>query len=68
VKAEAEAEGMRRLAESLVGEGGANLVKLRYAEALKKAVITGVPYATDPRIQRVDINTENAVLPRGISQ
>jgi len=68
VKAEAEAEGMRRLAESLVGEGGANLVKLRYAEALKKAVITGVPYATDPRIQRVDINTENAVLPRGISR
>lgn len=56
--AEAEAEGMRQLAESLVGEGGANLVKLAYAEALKKATITGVPYATDPRIQRVDINAE----------
>ncbi len=64
--AEAEAEGMRQLAESLVGEGGANLVKLRYAEALKNATITGVPYATDPRIQRVDINTEGTILPGGI--
>lgn len=64
--AEADAEGMRRLAESLIGDGAANLVKLRYAEALKNATITGVPYATDPRIQRVDINTEGTILPGGI--
>ncbi len=64
--AQAEAEGMRQLADSLVGDGGANLVKLRYAEALKNAVITGVPYATDPRIQRVDINADNAVQIREI--
>ncbi len=58
--AKAEAEGLRKIAESLAGGGGANLVKLELAKALKGARITGVPYATDPRIQKVEIDTKNA--------
>ncbi len=58
--ATAEAEGLRKIAESLAGGGGANLVKLELAKALKGATITGVPYATDPRIQKVVIDTKNA--------
>lgn len=53
---QAEAEGMRQLAASLAGAGGANLVKLEYAKALADAVIRGVPYATDPRIQKVEVS------------
>lgn len=60
--AKAEAEGLRKIAESLAGGGGANLVKLELAKALKGATITGVPYATDPRIQKVQIDTKNADL------
>lgn len=57
-RAKAEAEGMRALAASLAGEGGLNLVRLEYAKALQKAVITGVPYSTDPRIQKVELETK----------
>jgi hypothetical protein len=53
---EAEAEGMRQLAASLSGEGAINLVKLEYAKALANARIQGVPYATDPRIQKVEVS------------
>ncbi len=56
--AQAKATGMKRLAESLTGDGAANLVKLRYAEALKRATISGVPYAVDPRIQKVELTTK----------
>lgn len=60
--ASAEAEGLGKLAKSLVGDGGLNLVKLKYAEVLKTAMITGVPYSTDPRIQKVELDTKNADL------
>jgi len=60
-RAEAEAEGLRQLAASLAGDGASNLVKLRYADALMRARITGVPYATDPRIQKVELDA-SAVL------
>ena len=60
--AKAEAEGLRKIAESLAGGGGANLVKLELAKALKGATISGVPYAIDPRIQKVEIDTKNADL------
>ncbi|MHC4077261.1 MAG: SPFH domain-containing protein [Planctomycetota bacterium] len=60
--AKAEAEGLRKIAESLAGGGGANLVKLELAKTLKGATISGVPYATDPRIQKVEIDTKNADL------
>ena len=60
--AKAEAEGLRKLAESLAGGGGTNLVKLEFAKALKGARISGVPYAVDPRIQKVEIDTKNADL------
>lgn len=60
--AKAEAEGLRKIAESLAGGGGANLVKLELAKALKGARITGVPYATDPRIQKVELDARNADL------
>lgn len=63
--AKAEAEGLRKIAESLAGGGGANLVKLELAKALKGATITGVPYATDPRIQKVELDTKNANLGGG---
>ena len=55
-KHEAEAEGMRQLADSLSGTGGSNLVKLEYAKALATSLISGVPYATDPRIQKVEVS------------
>ena len=58
--ATAEAEGLRKIAESLAGGGGTNLVKLELAKALKGVRISGVPYATDPRIQKVEIDTKNA--------
>lgn len=54
--AEAEAEGLSRLASALAGEGGTNLVRLAYVAALKGARIDGVPYATDPRIQKVEVS------------
>lgn len=55
-RAEAEAEGLRKLAESLSGNGADNLVKMRYVDALRNARISGVPYATDPRIQKVEVS------------
>ncbi len=54
-RSEAEAEGLRRLAGSLAGDGAANLVKMEYAKALQQATIQGLPYATDPRIQKLDV-------------
>ena len=60
--ASAEAEGLSKLATSLAGDGGLNLVKLKYAEAIKSAKISGVPYSTDPRIQKVELDTKNADL------
>ena len=60
--ASAEAEGLSKLAKSLAGDGGLNLVKLKYAEVLKGARISGVPYSTDPRIQKVEIDTKNMSL------
>ena len=59
-KAKAEADGLKAMAASLSGEGGRNLVKLEYARALQKATITGVPYATDPRIQKVELEQKPA--------
>ncbi len=65
-QATAEAEGLSRLANSMAGDGAKNLVKLQYAEALQLAEISGVPYATDPRIQRVDLSgAANALSNRG---
>ncbi len=57
--AEADASGLTKLAESLSGEGAKNLLKLQYAKTLSKARITGVPYSTDPRIQKVQIDTKD---------
>jgi len=54
----AEAKGLQQLAAALSGPGGANLVKIEYAKALQQAHIKGVPYATDPRIQKVEISGE----------
>ncbi|MDP6929014.1 MAG: SPFH domain-containing protein, partial [Planctomycetota bacterium] len=59
VKATAEAEGVRQLAASLSGDGGKNLVKMEYAKVLENAVINGLPYSTDPRIQKLEISGEN---------
>ncbi len=63
--AEAEAEGLQKLAKSLSGEGGINLVKLQYAEVLRGANVTGVPYATDPRIQKVELDTNGRFSANG---
>jgi len=60
--ASAKAEGLSKLAKSLTGDGGINLVKLKYAEALKSATISGVPYSTDPRIQKVELDAKNINL------
>lgn len=62
--ASAEAEGLKKLASSLSGEGGVNLVKMSYAQILRQARISGVPYATDPRIQKVELDTKNASIGR----
>lgn len=53
--ASAEAEGLKQLAASLSGSGGKNLVKMEYAKVLQGATIQGLPYSTDPRIQRVEV-------------
>ena len=60
--ATAEAEGLSKLANSLSGDGGLNLVKLKYAEVINGARISGVPYSTDPRIQKVELDTKNQSL------
>lgn len=59
-KAQAEAEGTRRLAQSLAGEGGRNLVRLELSKVLQGAVITGVPYLTDPVVQKVEVTAPAA--------
>lgn len=58
VAAQTEAEGLARLADALSGSGATQLVRMAYAEALRKAQLNGVPYATDPRIQRVELKQE----------
>ena len=63
--AEAEAEGLQKLAKSLSGDGGINLVKLKYAEVLRGAKVSGVPYAVDPRIQKVEIDTNGRLSGNG---
>jgi regulator of protease activity HflC (stomatin/prohibitin superfamily) len=60
--AEAEAEGLKKLAVSLSGDGGVNLVKLKYAEVLRGTEISGVPYSTDPKIQKVELDARNVDL------
>ena len=60
--ATAEAEGLKKIAESLSGEGGINVVKLKYAEVLRGAKISGVPYSTDPRIQKIELDTKGEGL------
>jgi regulator of protease activity HflC (stomatin/prohibitin superfamily) len=62
--AEAEAEGLTKLAASLAGNGADKLVRLEYAKRLRSARINGVPYATDPRIQKVEIDA-GALQPPG---
>src|SRR5690606_2109343 len=60
-QAEAAAQGIRQLAAALSGEGGRNLVKLAYARALAEASIHGLPYATDPVVQKVEVGGAAAV-------
>ncbi len=67
-QAEATAQGMRQLATSLSGEGALNLVKLAYAQALSEAQISGVPYARDPVVQKVDVTNSGASAVRGGSK
>jgi regulator of protease activity HflC (stomatin/prohibitin superfamily) len=59
-RAKAEADGMKALAASLSGEGGVSLVKLEYSKALKKATLQGLPYATDSRVQRLEVTPADA--------
>lgn len=59
-RAAAAADGTRALAASLAGPGAVNVVKMRYAESLASAAFRGVPYATDPRIQKVEIGNGGA--------
>lgn len=67
-KAQAEAEGLQKLAQSLAGEGGKNLVKMEYGKVLERAVIRGLPYATDPVIQKVEVAPAAAAGNRGGGQ
>ncbi|MEZ5963870.1 MAG: SPFH domain-containing protein [Planctomycetota bacterium] len=67
-QAEATSQGMRQLATSLSGDGALNLVKLAYAKALAEARISGVPYATSPVVQRVDVGSGAAAATKGGSQ
>jgi hypothetical protein len=58
--AEAGASGIRALVASLAGKGAVNLVKLEYARVLANARLSGVPFATDPVIQKVDVSNATA--------
>ncbi len=65
-QAEATAQGLRQLATSMSGEGAINLVKLAYAKVLANAAISGVPFAKDPVVQKVDVtNATGAAAARG---
>ena len=47
------------------GDGGINLVKLKYADVLRGAKVSGVPYAVDPRIQKVELDTNGKLSGNG---
>lgn len=68
VQAEATAMGLRQLATSMSGEGSINLVKLAYAKVLSNAVISGVPFAKDPVVQKVDVSDTSAAGARRTSK
>lgn len=57
IEGEAEAEGMKQMADSLTGKGGENLVKMKIAKALKGKKILLLPLASGGLdLKTTDIN------------
>ncbi len=48
----AEAEGVKKMAQALEGEGGVNIVKLEYAKRLNNLTFTGKPYTINAETER----------------
>ncbi|MAE76691.1 MAG: hypothetical protein CMJ85_07485 [Planctomycetes bacterium] len=63
--AKAEAESLKNLVAALAGEGGHNLVMRAVAEALGRAEIEGLPYATSPVVQRLSVEGAPAAVKGG---
>ncbi len=51
-KGTTEAEGTKKMAEALQGEGGRNIVKLGYAERLQQMNVTGQPFIINSQTER----------------
>ncbi len=58
--AQAEAESLANLVKALEGDGGRVLVMRALASALASARVDGVPYATSPVIQKLQIDGSQA--------
>ena len=52
--AKTEAEGLRKMAEALTGEGGVNIVKMEYARRLQTMTITGQPFVREGLTERFE--------------
>jgi len=63
-KAKSEATALQNLVKALAGEGGRKLVLRQIAEALRKARIEGLPYATNATIQKVTVDAAAATKGR----
>jgi regulator of protease activity HflC (stomatin/prohibitin superfamily) len=55
---EAEAEGVRQLAEALRGEGGLNIVKMEYVKRLSEMMISGQPFKIEGVTERLSHSEE----------
>ena len=64
----AEAEGTRKMAEALVGEGGRNIVKLEYTKRLTDLVVSGQPFTIEAHAERFQHVEEGAASFRGGAQ
>jgi regulator of protease activity HflC (stomatin/prohibitin superfamily) len=59
-----EAEALKKMADALVGEGGRNIVKMKYADQLKHMPITGEPFTMQSQTERFSHTEENAATRR----
>lgn len=64
----AVAEGTRKMAEALVGEGGRNIVKLEYAKRLTDLVVSGQPFTIEGHAERFQHVEEGAASYPGGAQ
>ncbi len=64
VKKKTEAEALQKMADALNGNGGRNIVKMKYADQLKNMPITGEPFTIQGQTERFSHVEENAATRR----